>query len=371
MTSSSLAATLLVVLPNWLGDVIMAGDLLGSLAAWRDREGRSLALHVSIRRRWQPLVAGDRRLAGVHVYERTGRHAGWSGAPRLAREWRGLRVDAAVIAPPSWRTAAVATLAGIPRRIGAAGDGRSPLLTHAVRWTRPRGRVHHADELQSLAAAALADLGLAIATPPAAGTLWPALAQVRPMALPAGPPLWILAPGATYGPAKIWPLAHQADWLRESVRGRDRRVVVIGDQASGEQARALREVTAGLGWSSAPSGDPGVVDLTGRTTLPELIAWLRAAEAFVGNDSGVMHLAAALGVATVGVFGSSSVAWTAPRGSRAVAVAAEGFSCQPCFRRECNQPRFCLETVTAAQVLDVLDELLARPSGKEPHEPLA
>ncbi|MBD3221785.1 hypothetical protein GF314_11145 [bacterium] len=369
MTGPDGPRSILVALPNWLGDVVMASDLLGDLVAARDGAGRPYAIHVSVRRRWSPLVEGDPRLTGVHCYQRDGRHAGTAGLVRLAREWRRLGVDAVVLGPPSLRAALAARLAGIPVRVGEATGGRSWLLTPPVATTRPPRSRHHADELRDLASAVVAELGGTLPTPAPGdrSPRWPALEAIAPRVLEPGPPLWVLAPGATYGPAKVWPVDNQAVWLRLAVGRCGRRVALTGDPQSRELASALRARTADLPWHDAPTSGPGVVDLTGRTSLPELIAWLRAAEAYVGNDSGVMHLSAALGLPTLGLFGSSSVTWTAPRGPRALALAADGFPCQPCFRRECDQPRFCLETITAERVVGILEQLLDRaPDGGAP-----
>jgi heptosyltransferase-2 len=121
---------------------------------------------------------------------------------------------------------------------------------------------------------------------------------------------------------------------------------------------------AGVAWRHEPAGGPGVVDLVGRTDLREAAALLRAGEVFVGNDSGLMHLAAALGRPTVGLFGSSSPHWTAPRGPWVRVLAAAGFPCRPCFRKTCNQPRFCLDTIAAAEVVDAANALATAAAGE-------
>ncbi|MEZ4389309.1 MAG: glycosyltransferase family 9 protein [Candidatus Krumholzibacteriia bacterium] len=168
--------------------------------------------------------------------------------------------------------------------------------------------------------------------------------------------------GATFGTAKAWPAARVAEFLRLAVQERAVRTVLVGDAAGADLVAAIGREATDLPWRQALPGPAAVIDLTGRTTLPQLAALLRASEAFLGNDSGVMHVAAALGVPTLGLFGSSSVPWTAPRGPRARALAAAGFACQPCFRRTCNQPRFCLDTISGAAALAALDAVIAAPT---------
>ncbi len=168
----------------------------------------------------------------------------------------------------------------------------------------------------------------------------------------------MLAPGATYGSAKAWPPRRIAEFLHLAVQDQGRRVVVVGDAAGARIVAAVREAAASLPWRDQLAGPAAVVDLVDRTSLADLGALLRRSEAFLGNDSGVMHVAAALGVPTLGLFGSSSVAWTAPLGVRARALAAAGFPCQPCFRRTCNQDVFCLDTISGAAALDALMALV-------------
>jgi heptosyltransferase-2 len=349
---------ILMVMPNWLGDLIMATPLVDLL--WRASEaaGGDLALHAVVRRRWAPLLSRDPRLARVIPYERGGRHAGWRGIPRLAADWRAEAAHAVVLCPPSLRMGLVAAASRIPRRIGYATGGRGPLLTLGLPPVRPRGSLHHSDELRRLGLALLEILGR---RPPADAADVPTLPGLD--TLPAepgtdGPPLWVLAPGATFGPAKTWPAERVAEFLRLAVDDRGVRVAVVGDTATSVFATELRRLTSHLAWRRDLEGGPGVVDLVGSTTLMDLAALLKAAEGFLGNDSGVMHLAAALGTPTLGLFGSSSAQWTAPRGPRALALTASGFTCQPCFRKTCNRDVFCLDTLTGLEVYGALRRLV-------------
>jgi len=353
---------LLVVLPNWLGDLIMTMPLVDLLSRARDQDGRPFTLFVSVRRRWAPLLTRDSRLAALLVYERTGRHAGLRGVPPLAEQWRAAHVTTAILCPPSLRVALVARLARIPRRIGYAGEGRGKLLTLPLDPVRPRGRMHYADEMRRTGLAFLETLGLALPDGAAAYPTLPGLAALEPAWLGAGPPVWILAPGATYGPAKTWPVPRAAELVTRAVREQGVRLAVVGDTATTGYLAELRRRVPDLPWRRDLPGPAGVVDLVGATTLLDLAALLKASAAFVGNDSGVMHLAAALGLPTLGLFGSSSLAWTAPRGPRAQALVANGFPCQPCFRKTCNRPVFCLDALTGREVFQALRTLVDSPA---------
>jgi heptosyltransferase-2 len=349
----------LVVLPNWLGDLIMAMPMLDLLHRARDRAGRQLTLIASVRRRWAPLLSRDPRLAGLISYERTGSHAGLRGSGRLAAAWRRVDADAVVICPPSLRMAALAWLARIPCRVGERRDARRLLLTLPLAPVQPRGSLHYSDEMRRLGSALLEVLGCPAPAGTDAAPRLPGLANLTPAALGAGPPLWILAPGATFGPAKSWPVARMADFLRLAIQTENVRVAVVGDASATTCVDALRRQANDLPWRRETRGPAGVVDLVGCTTLIDLAALMRSAAAFVGNDSGTMHLAAALGVPTLGLFGSSSADWTGPLGRQARAITASGFSCQPCFRKTCNRAVFCLETLTGLEVLGELKKLLA------------
>jgi heptosyltransferase-2 len=126
----------------------------------------------------------------------------------------------------------------------------------------------------------------------------------------------------------------------------------------------MRERFAAV-WSEDPQDRGALLDLTGRTDLARAVAVLKASAAFIGNDSGLMHLAAALGRPTIGVFGSSNPDWTAPRGPKTRAVVPEGFSCRPCYRKTCNQPEFCLDTVTGEHVFAAVSELVGDTRARE------
>jgi len=346
---------ILVLAPNWLGDVIMGSPLLSRLAAAAGPDGRRPAVHLAVRRPWAPLFARDPRLAGLVTVERRGRHGGPAGILRLGADLRRVGADAVVLGPPSLRAGLAARLSGAKVRVGYRSDGRGFLLNEALP-VPARGSRHHADELTALGDRTLAACGLA-AGDREREDAWGLLPGLReaPAADPgAGPPVWVLAPGTTYGEAKVWPLANAAEFARRAVADRGVRLALLGDAAAGAFAAELVRMVPGGARRDLP-GPAGLVDLTGRTTVAEAAALLRASEGFVGNDSGLMHLAGALGVPTVGLFGSTNPGWTAPLGPAVRVVAADGFPCRPCYRRTCNQPVFCLATVGAGPVLAALD----------------
>lgn len=355
---SAKSCRVLLLLPNWLGDVVMATGLLQLLHDHRElADGRHLHLTLGVRLPWAPLFRDDPRCDDLLEVDKTGRHGGVPGLWRLSRDLACGRFAAVVLGPPSLRVALAAALAHIPLRVGYRSDGRGFLLNEALP-TVPRGQVHYADEMSALGRRLLDRLGGP--TPPAGSSSGIALPDCRQLApaLPAAvAPRWILAPGATYGQAKTWPLARAAEFARGALSAGGELVLLGDEKAAGFAADLAREVGAPTG--HVLTGRPGLVDLTGRTSLAAVVGVLKSAQAFVGNDSGLMHLAAALAVPTVGLFGSSNPRWTAPVGPRTLALAATGFPCQPCYRRTCNQATFCLDTLGGEVVLERLRELLA------------
>lgn len=359
----------LVVAPNWLGDAVMSTPLLTWLDAVRRAPGGpALRITLAVRGAWAPLFTGDPRVDELMIVERPGLHDGWRGIVRQAAQWRARRFEAVLLGPPSLRAAATAMLAGIPCRIGHRGDGRDILLTRALP-RQARGRRHFSREMLDLGAALAGVAGWDAQRLPKAEDAGPARlaggVRAAPSTTAGGRPLWALGPGTTYGPAKTWPTRPTMDFVTAAVAEEGVRIILLGDGNAAPLVAALREAAPGLQWAvgaTAVAGRPDadVVDLTGSTELPEATAWLRACSLYVGNDSGLMHVAAALGTPTVGLYGSSNPEWTRPTGPFVEVVAADGFACRPCYRRTCNQPVFCLETVEGRQVLEAARRLLRR-----------
>jgi heptosyltransferase-2 len=168
-------------------------------------------------------------------------------------------------------------------------------------------------------------------------------AALAKYALDASRPVTVLAPGAEYGPAKRWPARHFAEVAR-TLAARGESVWLMG---SARDAPVTAEIAALAG--------PGCVDLAGRTSLDEAIDLMSLAARVVTNDSGLMHVAAALDRPMAAVFGSSSPAFTPPLSARARVISLR-LSCSPCFARTCPLGHTnCLETLPPADVLAAFD----------------
>ena len=321
---------LLVRAPNWLGDAVL------SLPAVRDlRRNFPLSRLEVLARPWVAPLYGAVSEVDAVIESR--------GVGVDARAVRGF--DAAVLLPNSFASALAAWRAGIPERWGYATDLRGPLLTRRARVpARARGRsqVYYYRAM-------LAAIGLDVGAEPDATLRCPEDWAARGAALlgDAGAP-WIgLNPGAFFGPAKRWAPERYAAAGELLARRTGARVAILG----GADERALGEaIAAGM---RAP-----VRVLCGQTTLPELVGVLSRLRLLVTNDSGPMHVAAALGVPLVAVFGPTDWRETAPVGRRH-RVVREPVPCSPCLLRECPIDHRCMKRIPVDRVVSEARSLLA------------
>jgi heptosyltransferase-2 len=184
---------------------------------------------------------------------------------------------------------------------------------------------------------------------PRSSTLERADAMLQKACVPDGARIVGFAPGAAYGHAKRWPPARVAQLVAES-HARGLTSVLVGAPGDRETARAIE--------SSLPRGVP-LVDLTGRTTLRDLVGVLARCAAFVSNDSGAMHVAAALGVPLTAIFGPTDERETAPAGPGLHDVILRDVFCRPCMLRECPIDHRCMKRIGVDAVLESVEKHLA------------
>jgi heptosyltransferase-2 len=316
---------LVVLAPNWLGDAVMALPAIADL----HRGASDVQVDVAARPSVAPLFTMVPGVANVITLEDR------STAVDALRQGR---YDAALLLPNSFNAALLARRAAIPERWGYRSDFRTALLSRAV---TPPGRVHQAEYYQYL----VRRLGFP------SGPLEPRLdldADLRQSAATrlaaAGwdgkSPLVALAPGAAYGGAKRWPAASFAA-LAGELAAEGIGTVLIG--AGGDRV-AGNELLAQL-----PSS-VSAIDLIGATSLPALAAVLTQCRALVTNDSGAMHLAAALGVTVTALFGPTNERETRPLGAGRRIVLTHPVWCRPCMLRECPLAHGCMRGITVDAV---------------------
>src|SRR5512140_1166033 len=341
-------ASLLVRATNWLGDAVMTTPALAAV-----REGFPDARIVLLAR---PLVSELFRhhpdVDEVMVYERPGRHEGTLGRFRIASELRRRRFDGALLLQNAFDAALIAFLGRIPERAGYPTDMRRILLTLPVPLTPGILERHEVEYYLCLCD------GLGIPRPvPAALKLAVSEEEGEAMAtrlaflgIERGAPILTINPGATYGSAKRWYPDRFAAVAETLSAEWSARVVVVG---SIEEAPLAGEIEAAM---RIPP-----VNLAGKTTVRELMALLSLSSFLVTNDSGPMHIGAALGVPLVAIFGPTDWRRTSPWTSLAKVVRVE-IDCSPCKRRVCDRGHECMLGVTPEMVVDAARQLL--PGGR-------
>jgi len=325
---------ILIRAPNWIGDAVMAGPFLAAVKAGWPRAEVTVMARPRILEVVGRIGAPDSLVAEV------------SRSPfRLSRMMAAGGYDMAFTLTSSLAVVAALAMARIPVRVGFRGGGRGAFLTRAVA-PLPRSS-HQIDNYLSLAGAGGVTQGASPRWSPTRKDREETAFFLRKSGSPARQSLVALAPGAAYGPAKRWPTARWAA-LVDLLTLRDcRGVVIVGGAGEREQAEAI-----------AAQAAIKPVDATGRLSLGGTAALLARCTGFVSNDSGLMHVGAATGVPTVGVFGSTSGAWTGPRGLRC-AVVARPVPCAPCYRRACLPGRgyACLKGISPEAVHAALARL--------------
>jgi len=303
----------LVVAPNWIGDALMAQPLLTRLK----QSGTTIDVLAPewvapVARRMpevSAVIAAPFRHGPLQLRER------W----RLARELRRGGYAQAFVLPNTWKSALVPFLARIPRRVGYAGEARYGLLNSIHRNTDAPMPLHYARLAGPLGDDVLPQPKLKVTENEVDETR-------RRFGIAGG--YVVLCPGAEYGPAKRWP------YFKELAARLGRPVVLLGSAKDAETGADL----------------PGL-NLLGRTTLDDAIRLIAGADAVVSNDSGLMHVAAALGRPQVALFGSSSPEHTPPASDKARVLWLH-LECSPCFARECPLGHFrCMKEISVERVL--------------------
>ncbi len=335
--------SVLIVGPSWVGDMLMAQSLFKALAARHP----GIALDV-LAPEWSHGILARmpevrRALVAPFGHGRFALAQRW----RLGRELSAVGYDQAIVLPNSWKSALVPYFAGIPQRTGYLGEFRHGLLNDTRR-------------LNNRSSPKLVERYAALALPPspsrrgagsegATSVPQPQLAvlpeaqraSLARLGLNLDRTVLALCPGAEFGPAKRWPETHYAAVARAKLEA-GWQVWLFGSARDRPVTEAIRRLA------------DGCVDLAGRTTLEESVDLLACGAAVVSNDSGLMHIAAAVEVPVFAVYGSTDPGYTPPLSGRA-RVLRLGLECSPCFKRVCPLGHMdCLNRLTPEKVLEAL-----------------
>lgn len=341
------APRVLIVGPSWVGDMVMA-QVLFKVVKQRYPDSRIDVLALPWSRPIVEAMPEVQSSIDMPVgHGRLGVKERW----QLGRSLRG-RYDWAIVLPNSLKSALIPAFARIPVRTGWRGEMRYGLLNDL----RP---------LNKKALPLMVQRFAALAYPRAAelpGTLPAPHLVVDPMhrdqclaefgvTLQDSDRILGLCPGAEFGAAKKWPERHYAEvakrWIEQGGR-----VWLFGS----ENDRESCEQIAALAVADSNQADR-VVSYAGRTRLQDALSLLSCCHRVVSNDSGLMHVAAALGIPLVAVYGSTSPGFTPPMGA-AAEIVRTGISCSPCFQRTCPYGHYkCLEDLPPVQVMHALERL--------------
>jgi lipopolysaccharide heptosyltransferase II len=342
---------ILVRATNWVGDAVM------SLPALRAIRGRWPEAEIAVLARpWVAELYRHQQCADrLLVYDHRGRHGGFWGRERLARELRAARFDTAVLLQNAFEAAWLAWRARIPERIGYARDRRSWLLTRAVAVpvrgeVPPHQSYYYLELLRRVGWIERLPAVDAIALRVPEEVRREAEQKLLAAGARPGATRIAFAPGATYGSAKCWLPERYAALADGLIAAADADVILFGAPPEREMAERI-----------ARSMQRRAVNLAGATSIGELPGLLRACRLFVGNDSGAMHVAAAVGLPVVGIFGPTDPEATRPASPQFTLV-REPVSCSPCLLRHCPIDHRCMTRISVEQVLGVARALLARPA---------
>jgi heptosyltransferase II len=324
---------ILVVGPSWVGDMVMAQSLFKTL---KQREPGSRIGVVAPG--WsKPILERMEEVDEVACLEVGHGEFGWSTRRALARKLRG-RFDRAIVLPRSWKSALVPFLARIPQRTGFTGEQRYGLINDR-RSLDKAALDQTVKRFVALGLDAEAARRGDFAIPRPRLRVDPDnLAQQRERLGLATRPAIGMMPGAEYGPAKQWPLGH----FRE-LAGRL--------AAEGLEVRVLGGPKDAAAGSAIAEGQVGVHNLCGQTRLADAVDLLADCQQVVTNDSGLMHVAAAVGCRVQALYGSSSPAYTPPLTDSAE-IHYLALNCSPCFERSCPLGHtHCLVQLSPQRVL--------------------
>jgi heptosyltransferase-2 len=326
--------------PNWIGDAILSLPALASVQKsfpdgeiWVAASEWTKGIFLSL-----DFVKGTIQLSNRN---------GYKNIRSDAHELKIQSFDVGILFTNSFGSALLFSLAKIPERWGYARDGRHLLLTKRVGISAFESPKHHIQYYLSL----ISGLGLETEPPKLDFPLSDdariqAEDLFRSLSVDTNKPIIILGPGASYGPAKRWPASFFSHVATELHRNYDAEILIIGSRADTEIAAAI----------AAPMSKKPI-DLTGKTTLAQLAGSMSLSDLFITNDSGPMHLANALKVPVVAIFGPTDPRITGPYQSPSKVLKGQ-VPCWPCSYRECPFEHQCMTQISPERVFEECQDFL-------------
>ncbi len=324
----------LVVAPSWIGDTIMAQPLFARLRA----SDPGLQIDALAPRWVAPVLQRMSEISQIIDNPFGHGELALTRRWRLARRLATHRYNAVYILPNSLKSALLPFLAGIPRRIGFTGESRYGLINirHALDTAALPLMVERFAQLAEIPGSILSR---PLAHPTIRSTANDQQKTLDELGIQRPPRIVAFCPGAEYGPAKRWPAEHFAE-LAKKLGAIGYAVWLFGSPKDQAVAATISHLAPGL-----------CRNLCGTTTLGQAVDLLALADLVVCNDSGLMHVAAALDRPLVALYGSSSPAFTPPLSNQAN-ILSLNLDCSPCFKRECPLGHLnCLKQLSPETVM--------------------
>ncbi len=328
---------------NWVGDTVLTYPTVQQLKVFFPKSHLAVLVPSYLVDLWKTFPYVDEI---IPFQKKGGIGSIWEDL-NLSQSLKERNFDLAVILPRSFRSALHIFLARIPIRIGYRGEWRSLFLTHGIRRTREVLQGHRVYYYQKL----IERFGT-IEHPPSPRIFlreedrkW-GDRMLQDLGVPEGKPVIGMNPGAAYGLAKCWDPGRFGELGKRLANRWETKVLLFGREA---EQPIVYEILRHLG--------PRGIDLTGKTGLLQLAALLERCTLLVTNDTGTMHVAAAVGTPVVALFGSTLPLTTGPWGEGHVVVKKD-IPCSPCWKRVCPTDHSCMEQITVDEVEEVVDRRL-------------
>lgn len=338
---------ILVVGPSWVGDMVMAQSLFMSLKA-KNPDSRISVLAPEWTRALldrMPEVEKSISLPIGHGQLNLG------GRKTLGRSLRSEQFTTAIVLPNSFKSALIPFYAGIPKRIAWRGEWRNLLLSDCRRLNKEKFPLM-VQRFAALAFPASSEPPTDIPKPQLQTSSESVKAALKDFALDTSSNVLAICPGAEFGVAKQWPVEHFARTCAFFI-DKGWKVWIFG---SDKDSQVAEDILCLLGEQQRQS----CVSLAGKTSLAQAIDLLSVADAVVSNDSGLMHIAAALNSPVVALYGSTSPDFTPPLTDRAELLSTD-IECRPCFKRECPLGhKKCLVDLKPDRAINAINELMAQ-----------
>lgn len=334
---------------NWIGDAVMTTPAIRAIRL--NFPGAEISI---LAKPWvAPIYENNSHIDRILICRSDGRHGGFAGIFRLARDLRKEKFDLAFLLPNSFETAFVSFLAGISMRAGYDTDCRKFFLTHPVRLKSEYKRYHQIDYylmiLKQMGLRAFGTQQTLVASDAEKKVAWQ---RFQVFGVAGGSLLIGINPGAAFGTAKRWFPDRYAALARKLITSFNAHIAIFG--SPGEK-KLGEYITGKIGQRC--------VNLCGKTTLREAISAISVCDLFITNDSGLMHVAAALDIPQIAVFGSTDSVATSPA-SPSSRIIQDPIECNPCLKPECPKGNhLCMKNITVDMVFDVARRLLNEKPG--------